>query len=203
MPVARLRSSSESIKREAQRLYEDSFPASERSAFEELLERENTDDDSTFLVLLDSDDHVLALCVASGISYPAGFLEYFAVTPDRRGSGIGSTFLNDCVAQILVPPREGVVLEIERPEAEPDDSYREVRKRFWLKNGARVIVDRLLVPRLDGSGELEMSLLWIAPPGGEEPFPFFVASQVLTEGYGLDDEVARNLMERSGLRWHG
>jgi len=202
MPLERIRESTPTVREAARALYEASLSDSERVDFERLAERDATDEQSPFLVLHDGDGQVQALCVATHLSYPAAFIQYFILAEEQQEAAVAA-FLNDCIARLLVPPFEGIALQIQRPEAAPDDADRRRRHQLWVEHSAEAIIDRVLIPNLDGDGTFELSLLWIHPPGGDDPFPYVVAYQVLAEVYGIEDATARHLMERSGMRWHG
>ena len=182
----------------AARLYEVSFPASERDDTEDIFS-DNADSGLMVLVGIDGDE-VCCICVALHLTLPCLYLEYFAVDPARRGRGLGSRFLQACLPRLLTAEDEGTVLEVERPDADPKDTYRSVRMEFWRKNGAAIIMDRFVAPRLDGQdGVEELTLLWI-PRSRERPAgarSVAVACQVLSEGYRLGPDEVRRLIERS------
>ena len=196
MPLVRLRDCDPAAIDATRRLYEASFPASERDDFGGIVDGD-FDDDREVLVLLEEDD-VRGLCVSSRVSWPALFLEYFAVAPGHRGAGVGSRFLQACLAALLAPDEHGTVLEIERVEAAPADAYRPVRRRFWERNGALAILERFIVPRLDEiGGTLEMTLMWIPRAGHPSPDPLVLARQMFEEGYGLEPADAEALVKQA------
>jgi len=196
VPIVRLRDCDPAIVNAVRDLYEASFPASERSDFTGI-HQEDAADERDVLVLLEQ-GQVRGLCVTSRLSWPALFIEYFAVAPDHRGTGVGSRFLRECLLALITPAEHGAVLEIERVEASPGDPYRPVRRRFWEKSGARAVVERFVVPRLDGAGGMmDMTLMWIAADGHPLPDPRALARQVLEEGYGLEPTQAAALLQES------
>lgn len=89
------------------------------------------------------------------------FLEYLAVAPQMRSSGVGSAFLPQLAAQF---PGRTLMWECEAPDAARSPAEREKRERriaFYERLGARRIPQRW---KLMG-GEFELLRL----PGGSEP----------------------------------
>ena len=65
-------------------------------------------------------------------------LDYFAVSGDRRGSGIGSVFLEKLKS--LLPQDALIIIEVEHPAFAADAAdrlMRERRREFYLRNGCR------------------------------------------------------------------
>lgn len=88
-----------------------------------------------FLVTLNRDGKRLCL------------FEYLAVRQELRGQGIGSLFLDE-LGKTLAVQQDCVLLEVEDPDAAPDEAERQVRTRrlhFYLKNGLRDTGARSLV----------------------------------------------------------
>ena len=205
MTVLRLRECSTDQQSGVADLYESAFPPAEREPFGSILAGDQTDELSV-LVLLDDDGGVQALSVSSEISFPAIYLQYFAVDSSLRGKGIGTSFLTECLRTLRGQRNLGVVLEVERPASDPADAYRPRRIEFWRKGGAMLLLDRFVVPRLSGeSGDIEMTLYWIPAAAADATLPDarHVAHLVLSEGYSLTEEVVAELFRRAGERDSG
>ncbi len=68
---------------------------------------------------------------------PYLLLDYFAVVPDLRGRGIGSSFLRDLLTE--VPAKGGIFGEAESVSSAKNEKEESIRKRrltFYQKNGA-------------------------------------------------------------------
>jgi len=178
-----------------ERLYTSSFPASERDVFGVILNHEQEGWLSA-LIRVDDSGEVEALCFAYRLSLspPAVYIAYYAVDPERRGGGIGTTMLKESLAKLVQPGDAGTLFEIERAASEPWDSYRPVRQRFWERQGAYAILDRFLAPRLDAPGTIDLTLMWIPNGDATAPTGLDAARALYLEGYELAPDEAKRLL---------
>ena len=113
-------------------LYESAFPAGERRPFSEfLLLRDRGALDLSAIVDRD------ALCGLAMVMHGAGgvCLSYFAVSPDRRGGGLGGRALDALLRQYA---GQDLVLEIEvQDPAAANAAQRARRKAFYLRHGLK------------------------------------------------------------------
>lgn len=82
-------------------------------------------------------------------------LDYFAVMPNMRGSGIGSSFLCQMVHILDV---DGIIIESEFPESAPNDHEKTIRNKriaFYTRNKAQ------LSDYLWTAFNVDYNLLWI------------------------------------------
>lgn len=174
-----------------QAIYEEAFPAWEREPFDDLI-KSAMHRSRVQLAMLDGSD-VVGLATASRLrSVPWSFLEYFAITRNRRSQGLGG-HLWDAVVAELGADAFPMVLEVERPEDEPNGSaehrIRERRIEFYGRRGARRLnVPAYRVPYLTGEGIGQFALLAVPPvgelsPSGESLRELLIALYV--DGYGL------------------
>lgn len=118
-------------------LYLQAFPKEERKPFE-LIEKLQEEGKAQIFVVTDEEREFcgLAITLHNG-NYV--LLDYFAILPQKRGSGIGS-----CVIQLLKQRYKDKIffLEIEETEkmedvSEEEQKLRVRRKRFYLENGMK------------------------------------------------------------------
>ncbi len=67
---------------------------------------------------------------------PGALLDYFAVLPERRGSGVGTRALQ-ALAGHYAPSRQTLIIECEHPACAPDPAAARRRVGFYLRAGAR------------------------------------------------------------------
>jgi GNAT superfamily N-acetyltransferase len=144
-----------------ERVYLQSFPARERIPFGTIL----GDIEAGQRTLWLSDDGN-GFAVTRPLSTPEHdtLLEYLAVAPTRRSTGIGASLLSDVHAGVGRP----LVFEVEDPEAFPSaDSERRIS--FYQRNGAAALACRgYRVPDLVGYGVFPMLLFTLPGDYGAE-----------------------------------
>lgn len=106
------------------RIYESSFPPSERFDFSIL--RECNKESNVHLSCILQDDFPVGMQFTVELPNDITYLMYFAIDEEYRNSGIGSKAL-----QNLVVSKDKVMLCIERPV----DELTEKRKVFYVRNG--------------------------------------------------------------------
>lgn len=116
-----------------QRLYEASFPKSEKKPFAFMLQKQK---EGVFDILAIEDEQGtfcgLAIMMLSG---GRALLDYLAIEPDCQGGGIGSSVLSELKERY---GEERIVVEIESTAEENSASGRSERlrrKAFYLRNG--------------------------------------------------------------------
>lgn len=108
-------------------LYKAAFPKNERKPFRMLLGLCRRGKAEIYLLMDGGFSGLMIGAEKDGLF----FLDYFAVSPDKRGAGAGSEAL-----RLLREKKERIVLEIEAPDERAENAaQREARKRFYLKNG--------------------------------------------------------------------
>lgn len=156
-------------------LYEEAFQPWAREPFCDLMARERHGD-AAAVILADGDEPV-ALAVTSCLASAGwSYLEYFAVTAARRGSGIGGELWRAAGRDLTARGQPGrLVLEVDDPDGaaagSPQRHERERRIRFYRRQGAQPLPVRgCRVPHLDGTGDTcPMLLLWAAVSGDTKP----------------------------------
>ena len=168
-------------------LYEESFPASVRAPWSDLVEHR---DDERFLVLIDVDATPVGMALIRRLGdTDMAFVRYLAVTPSRRDRGLGTRL----VAHLREALRsEGIgvlLLDVEEPRGEHAEEDRR-RISFYERCG----LDLLDVPD------------YSPPEHGEtgEIVPLLLMGEVLDDGLPLvgsrlDAAVAAVMVHRYGV----
>ena len=128
-------------------LYEASFPPNERRTREDHLRALQ---DADFFPLGAVEDGKLLADVFLWETEDFCYLEHFAVQPDLRGYGTGSTLLRQ-----LLQREKPLILEIEPPE----DELTCRRKRFYERNGLRAQPYRHVQLPFQGGGVEQVTAL--------------------------------------------
>lgn len=120
---------------EIEALYQRSFPQNERKPFALILKKR---EEGTTEILSIEDENGMFLGLAITILYrDIALLDYFAVSEQVQGQGIGSTAL-----RLLQKRYSGkrFMLEIEATEKESADRIQRIRRKsFYLRNGMQVM----------------------------------------------------------------
>ena len=90
----------------------------------------------TCQVMLEGDDIMAYACFLQAEGQGSVLLDYFAVSPTKRGAGLGSRFLGELREKW---PVSGIIIECEMPSKaknEEDRTIRQKRIAFYLRNGA-------------------------------------------------------------------
>lgn len=192
-------------------IYEASFLPEERDDTAAVLAGVLGGERDCFLAI--AREQVLGLAVVSPLAgYPAAFLEYLAVAPEARNSGIGGSILarlREALAGAAQPGTDGIIFEVDRPEDADDSGERELRQRriaFYRRHGA-VMVDGALdyqAPVPVGDGTLAYFLMWLPVVAGT-PAPAGAdlkdcVTAMFTQSYGLGEgtPLVRELVGRVG-----
>ena len=114
-------------------LYEEAFPEEEKKPFSLILQKKD-EGDAEILSVENDKNEFLGLAITAN-HQDMVLLDYFAIAPEHRSSGIGSK-----VFQMLKQRYEGkrFFLEIERTDIYAENiEQRKKRKAFYLKNGMK------------------------------------------------------------------
>jgi GNAT superfamily N-acetyltransferase len=146
------------------RIYEASFPASERTEPESLLA--SIEAGERLCLVAEHASEVAGLAVLLPmLAGEVHFLEYLAVDPSRRSLGIGARLLH----RLAALPRAGVVFEVEPVEGADGDEGELRRRRvaFYERHGAVRVAcaPDYRAPRLDEDGDLPFTLMWLPAAG--------------------------------------
>lgn len=182
-------------------IYMESFPASERDDFDELVKQ--IAQNKRWLFTVKKGENVLGIAVLlPAITPHVHLLEYLAVLRDLRSQGLGSRLLYE-ISNHLRLSASGILLEVEAPDfgAGEEIGIRRRRIEFYLRNGAHVVecAPRYRAPNLVGPGTVDMKLMWLPLDSVPVPSGAQLADNVLaiyTKGYQLpanDPLVQRGL----------
>lgn len=143
------------------RIYLGSFRPSHRIEFSEIVQ--SVAEGRRLIFVADMEGDAVGFATVCPLSYGNSyFLEYFAVDPQLRSAGIGSTLLGR-VAQTLRSDQcaAGIIFEVE-PDEGPEAEQNRRRIRFYVQNGA-VLMDHVEyhMPALSGEGSMPMTLMWL------------------------------------------
>jgi ribosomal protein S18 acetylase RimI-like enzyme len=155
-------------------LYELSFPAHERVAWEDILGAATRGDAQVFVAT--TEGGVSGFAVTRRLTDTSGhLLQYLAVRPELRNSGKGGALLDVVVESLTTRNRGDVLLiEVEHPAdpQAPDRVNRERRLRFYERHDAQVVAcaPQYRAPNLAAVGTVPYVLLWIPLHGdADEP----------------------------------
>ena len=157
---------SESQRDQALKLYSCSFPENERRPFNLLIE--NLSDQSyemfVYAPLGNIDAIVFVYFTRSGKD---ALLDYFAVSPGKRGLGIGSHCFQ-LLVRFLQSKKISLFMEVEDPKHGEERRVKEKRIEFYMQNGARLIKNYdYLLPDLSGINQTTAMKLMITTEGKE------------------------------------
>ena len=145
-------------------IYHEAFPAYERQPDEVIASRVK---EGTCILIAGKTDQVV-VCLAIVWEFqklPIVFLDYFAVSANVRGQGVGKMLLNFLIKQ-WVKAGTYMVMEVEHPDQGINKLERRQRIAFYEKAGAVVINDlTYFLPPLGGATEpMEMKLMMVPDP---------------------------------------
>lgn len=154
-------------------IYEASFPPDERVPVVELLSSIAAGDRLAWVARLDGTIAGMAMIIPLD-GTDVALLEYLAVDPARRSTGIGARLLGAIRAELpeARPGIESVILEVEPPDEGTADERVQRRRRvaFYTANGASAVYTdgRYRAPALGEEGTRGYDLLAfpLAPTGG-------------------------------------
>lgn len=177
-------------------LYESAFPQRERRPISELLAVLHAIADGRFpakrLRAVLTGKRFAGLLIydlhCDGTS-PDAFLEFFAVIPELRGSGLGSRLLRALSEEVLAesPGANVIVLEVEAPASFPmgsdEKALAERRLIFYRRNRARVLVEgiyyEITVPHWPEPTPLLLAFLPLRNSSELPPGEYLAAAQRL------------------------
>jgi ribosomal protein S18 acetylase RimI-like enzyme len=172
--VARQKQASSIIDDQIFAIYLESFPSYERPEFSALMQSIYSNERLLFTAMRGSDVIAFAI-ILPFIAHDVHLLEFLAVSPTARSSGIGGIVLRE-VTKVLgeTDGISGILLEVEH-DGDGDEEEQEIRKQriaFYERNGAQLIeaVPNYRVPLIDRAGTMRMKLFWLkAQPHAEIP----------------------------------
>jgi len=176
------------------RIYEESFPASERTPTDEILA--GITHGSRVCLLAETDDVTIGFAIVLPLQrVHVHYLEYFAVESNLRDRGIGTRLLQGLVQHLVSADSasRGLVLEVEPPQhaTGAERALRTRRLDFYLRSHVTVVsgAPAYRAPSFTGTGTLPFLLMWLGLNGGpaslEGPLLRHCVSAILVEGYGL------------------
>lgn len=125
---------------QAQQIYEQhmtrDFPPAELKPFA-MIRQGMQQGSYDFLALYRTDDALMGYAVlVAEPGQPAALLDYYAVLPQTRGSGVGAAGLQ-LLRQYYAPQKDSILIESEYPAEAPDPALAERRLGFYIRGGAR------------------------------------------------------------------
>jgi GNAT superfamily N-acetyltransferase len=129
-------------------LYETSFSPPEKilvSSFLRTLKQkeQNPEDQTCFLAALDELQELIGMAYYELFINPkAGLLWYLAISPDRRGSGLGTQFYQEIAQRVQAAGCQMLIFEVEKPELLSTDEEQSIacrRIQFYQRQGARLL----------------------------------------------------------------
>jgi ribosomal protein S18 acetylase RimI-like enzyme len=156
--------------KESLKLYESSFPPNETRPVGKVVEMLKNDENYHLYISLDHNEVVGISLMYAFRSLSIGLLDYLAVDPDYRGSGIGKKLFKFTLEKFKSNTANGVgiLIEVQRENVVDvrEKNLRERRIWFYTRIGAKIMdgVNYILPPIHDGSSSEEMYLM-IRPLG--------------------------------------
>ena len=186
------------------RIYEDSFPASEREPLEVILGSVLC---GAGMVFRARDGGLTSgLVTIHLLTNPAAvFLVYLAVGRKERNQGIGAELFRFAWqagatrlrAQHLEP--SGMIWEVDLPQSgDSADSARQRRIRFFQRHGGQTLDQTYLQPPVDGIAAVPMKLMFRPAEGERTPTADTVEALVRAiyfDKYGTINKIDRSLLE--------
>ena len=191
------------------RIYEDSFPASERESPEVILESVLGKVGMAFR--LRRQGMTYGLATTHLLNDPAAvFLVYLAVAREERSRGAGAELLQGAwesgATRLRAQGRRplGLIWEVDPLESAADDAEaRQRRIAFFRRNGGELLDRPYLQPPLNGGTAIPMSLMFRAAESEQAPAAETVEAFVRAiyfEKYGavnrIDISILKDLMKR-------
>jgi GNAT superfamily N-acetyltransferase len=146
------------------RIAEESFPPEERDPCQVLIR--SIQKGKSILYTASEKNKIIGFTTLTPLKETGIYLmEYLAVDKNSRNLGIGGKILKFIKKDLSAPTDTGLILEVE-PPGEVTGAEREIRLRrirFYLRNGARMVLDggAYRMPNLCGEGSLPMHLMWL------------------------------------------
>jgi GNAT superfamily N-acetyltransferase len=182
------------------RIAEESFPPEERDPCQVLIR--SIQKGRCILYTASEKNKIIGFTTLTPLRETGIYLmEYLAVDKNSRNQGIGRKILQFIKKDLSGTKDAGLILEVEPPD-EVTGAEREIRLRrirFYLRNGARMVLDggAYRMPNLAGEGSLPMHLMWLPIkegrrfPAALNPLQLF--TMIFTETYpGKENEGLLN-----------
>jgi hypothetical protein len=148
--------------KEAIDIYLEALPASERQTVETIKARVGSEKEKMFIGSLKGKVVLTALVwPLQGTEF--ALLDYMAVKKDMRNCGLGSEFVKN-IHRISGLADATFILEVEDPKEGVDVALREMRIRFYRRNGALQMQETpYMLPALHGTKPTRMIIMTISP----------------------------------------
>ena len=186
------------------RIYEDSFPASEREPSEVILESVQRGVGMVFRARRQG--VTFGLATTHLLKDPAAvFLVYLAVAREERNRGAGGELLQSAwqlgAARLRAHGLQpvGLIWEVDAPQpAAGDAEARQRRFAFFQRNGGHLLERSYLQPPVDGIAAVPMSLMFRSAEGEGTPTAETVDALVRAiyfDKYGAINKIDRSILE--------
>ncbi len=167
-------------------IYESAFPAALRAEWHDIAHHR---DDEELLVL--TSKQVLGFTLIRHLGDTgAVFVRYFAIDGDLRGQGHGSLLMERLIEHLTANGAVALLLDVEDPISEPDNSEHVHRIRFYERNGVHLLTVPDYAPPDHGSTGETVRLLMMGRSLADSP---------ALDGNHLDDMVDAVLLHRYGV----
>jgi hypothetical protein len=186
------------------RIYEDSFPKSERESPEIILESLRRGVGMALRIRNESVTFGLATTHLL-MNPPAVFLVYLAIAREERSRGAGAALLQSSWEKGASSLWEkglrplGMIWEVDTPNPDSEDAEaRRKRIAFFERNGGMLLDRPYLQPPIDGIATVPMRLMFRAAEGDTPPSPEMVEGYVRAlyfEKYGAINGIERTILE--------
>lgn len=204
--IIAIKAFSDAAARTFARIYEASFPASERDDTASVLASIADGERLCHVALVGN--VLVGLAVILPLRGPdVAYLEYLAVDQSHRNQGIGSAILAQLRQELTVGTHrtQGVIFEVEPPHS-AEGAERDLRARriaMYERNGAVVVTcaPAYRAPNLAEKGTLPFTLMWLpvtsAMPNLSGPLLRECVVAILTQSYELDkdDALLRDVLD--------
>jgi hypothetical protein len=190
--IEQIKSTKDSLYKQAIDIYIDSFPSSERQSLATIAYRINCS--KCKMIALVENNFVLGMAIIWKFSNDRiGLIDYIAIEKNNRNRGLGGLLLTSILNEEV--KIDYWAIEIEHPNYGTNIMERKQRLRFYLTNGARIASNiKYFMPAQDNSNDIEMLILFMSKTNDfmdiKKEDIIFLLEKIYFEVYSLDPKNA-------------
>ena len=181
---------------EVMRIYEDSFPVSERQSNIIIINRINSGEEK-LIGYFNSQNKLLGIALLWDLGVQnCILLDYFAISSEARGNNFGTQFIESIVKD-FINEDQILVLEVENPYDMSPNSLEYRRLMFYKKFDCIEYPDyNYFIPAFDRSGYIDFKILTINRKHLKVNNISEIAYAIYTQIYSLLPEEANDLINK-------
>jgi GNAT superfamily N-acetyltransferase len=153
------------LRPQLERIYNSSFPPEEREDPQQIFE--SSQDRDVLVALAPHDQAALGFASVLRIDSEIALLEYLAVSPNERNTGIGGFLLEAVFANLASTGYRTVFMELEKPDSISASHQAGRRLRFYMRHGCKPVewVPEYWIPNFRIPDQRISMLLYSKPLG--------------------------------------